>query len=102
MILEQPPGSILPQYHYVDASLLGGILKKGNGRKEVNVVSVPVPNPRINCLRCYCLSGLSSAQHASNVVLGPPENLLKAADPMCNVVKSCLAAARVFFAKQAL
>ena len=44
---------------------------------------------------CYCLSGLSSAQHASNVVLGPPENVLKRADPLCNVVEDKLKAARL-------
>ncbi len=49
---------------------------------------------------CYCLSGLSSAQHYSGVVVGPPENLLAAADPMCNVVQPKLDAARRFYAMQ--
>lgn len=46
---------------------------------------------------CYCLSGLSSAQHSSNVPLGPPENLLRRADPMCNIVEDKLKAAQAFF-----
>ena len=48
---------------------------------------------------CYCLSGLSSAQHSSNAVLGPSDNLLKLTDPMCNVVEKNLDAARAYFAK---
>mmetsp|Transcript_5463 Transcript_5463/g.14762 ORF Transcript_5463/g.14762 Transcript_5463/m.14762 type:complete len:536 (+) Transcript_5463:112-1719(+) len=47
---------------------------------------------------CYCLSGLASAQHASNCVLGPGENLLKCPDPMCNVVEEKLVAARQYYA----
>ncbi len=43
---------------------------------------------------CYCLSGLSSAQHASNCVLGPHDNLLRRADPFVNVVEDKLEAAR--------
>ena len=46
---------------------------------------------------CYCLSGLASAQHASNVQLGPPENLLRRTDAMCNVVDDKLKAAQAFF-----
>lgn len=52
---------------------------------------------------CYCLSGLAAAQHYtqrhSGAVLGPPDNLLAAADPLCNVVQPRLAAAREFYAK---
>ena len=48
---------------------------------------------------CYCLSGLSSAQHSSNVVLGPPENVLKQADPLCNIVEDKLKAAIGYFGK---
>ncbi len=47
---------------------------------------------------CYCLSGLASAQHASNCVLGPSENLLKRPDPLCNVTEEKLAGARQYFA----
>ncbi len=43
---------------------------------------------------CYCLSGLSSAQHCSGQVLGGEKNLLVAADPLCNVVAEKVAAAR--------
>lgn len=48
---------------------------------------------------CYCLSGLSSAQHASNCVLGPRENLLRKADVLTNVVEDKLDAALRFFAR---
>lgn len=47
---------------------------------------------------CYCLSGLSAAQHYSGAVVGPPENLLAATDPLCNVTQQCLAEARRFYA----
>ena len=50
---------------------------------------------------CYCLSGLSSAQHASGVVLGGQRNLLAAADPLCNVVVDKLAEARRHFGVEA-
>ena len=46
---------------------------------------------------CYCLSGLSSAQHASGCVLGGARNLLAKADPLCNVVAERVAAARAHF-----
>ncbi|GAX72910.1 hypothetical protein CEUSTIGMA_g365.t1 [Chlamydomonas eustigma] len=46
---------------------------------------------------CYCLSGLSSAQHYSHVVVGPAENLLKKADPLCNVVEEKLICAHKYF-----
>ncbi|KAH7619658.1 hypothetical protein Ndes2526B_g06641 [Nannochloris sp. 'desiccata'] len=46
---------------------------------------------------CYCLSGLSSAQHCSGRVLGGEENLLVAADPLCNVVAVKVEAARASF-----
>jgi protein farnesyltransferase subunit beta len=46
---------------------------------------------------CYCLSGLSSAQHQSGVVLGGPDNLLAQCDLLCNVVADKLAQAREFF-----
>lgn len=46
---------------------------------------------------CYCLSGLSSAQHESGVVLGGPDNLLARCDLLCNVVADKLAQAREFF-----
>ena len=46
---------------------------------------------------CYCLSGLSSAQHASGHVLGGKRNQLVATDSLCNVVTSALVAARSFF-----
>lgn len=46
---------------------------------------------------CYCLSGLSAAQHYSGVVVGPPDNLLAHADPLCNVVAPRLEAARRFY-----
>eukprot|EP00798_Chlamydomonas_sp_ICE-L_P013781 gene13781-19689_t len=49
---------------------------------------------------CYCLSGLSAAQHGSNCVLGPRENLLKRAEPACNVVEEQLQAARRYFDKK--
>jgi hypothetical protein len=51
---------------------------------------------------CYCLSGLSSAQHASSVVLGPRENGLKRADPAVNVVEERLSAARRWYAARPL
>ena len=40
---------------------------------------------------CYCLSGLSSAQHYGGDPLGPPENLLAPADALLNVATSRLA-----------
>jgi protein farnesyltransferase subunit beta len=43
---------------------------------------------------CYCLSGLSSAQHCNGHVLGGNQNLLVAADPLCNVVSEKIKAAR--------
>eukprot|EP00195_Chlamydomonas_chlamydogama_P014941 CAMPEP_0202909804 /NCGR_PEP_ID=MMETSP1392-20130828/50321_1 /ASSEMBLY_ACC=CAM_ASM_000868 /TAXON_ID=225041 /ORGANISM="Chlamydomonas chlamydogama, Strain SAG 11-48b" /LENGTH=548 /DNA_ID=CAMNT_0049599673 /DNA_START=13 /DNA_END=1659 /DNA_ORIENTATION=- len=46
---------------------------------------------------CYCLSGLSSAQHTSNCVVGPRENVLRRADPACNVTEDKLKAALAFF-----
>jgi protein farnesyltransferase subunit beta len=46
---------------------------------------------------CYCLSGLSSAQHCSGHVLGGDENLLVAADPLCNVAVEKVKAARAHF-----
>jgi len=46
---------------------------------------------------CYCLSGLSSAQHCSGQVLGGEQNLLVAADPLCNVVAEKVKAARSYF-----
>ncbi len=67
---------------------------------------------------CYCLSGLSSAQHCGEVggasvvractqfewvsvimqvVVGPAENNLRPADPLVNVVVDKLAAAREFY-----
>ena len=48
---------------------------------------------------CYCLSGLSTSQHYSGVVVGPPENLLAAADPLCNVVQPRLAYAWRFYSE---
>ncbi|KAL4424364.1 hypothetical protein ABPG75_001665 [Micractinium tetrahymenae] len=47
---------------------------------------------------CYCLSGLSSCQHYSGIVLGGPQNLLARADTLCNVEAGKLAAARSYFA----
>lgn len=47
---------------------------------------------------CYCLSGLSLAQHCSGLVLGPRENLLCETDAACNVLVEKLAQARAFFA----
>jgi protein farnesyltransferase subunit beta len=47
---------------------------------------------------CYCLSGLSSAQHASGVVVGGARNALARADPLCNVVADRVAAAAAHFA----
>lgn len=49
---------------------------------------------------CYCLSGLSSAQHASQVVLGGRGNLLVPTDPLCNVVTEQLAAAKAYFLRK--
>lgn len=49
---------------------------------------------------CYCLSGLSAAQHYGGVVVGPPDNLLAAADPLCNVLQPRLTEARHFYAGQ--
>lgn len=46
---------------------------------------------------CYCLSGLSSAQHASGLSLGGERNRLAAADPLCNVEETRLAEAREYF-----
>jgi hypothetical protein len=46
---------------------------------------------------CYCLSGLSSAQHYSNLLLGPADNLLRRTDPMCNIVEDKLKAAQMYF-----
>eukprot|EP00887_Chlorella_sp_A99_P006625 scaffold3.g6625.t1 len=51
---------------------------------------------------CYCLSGLSSSQHYSGVVLGGPANKLRRADPLCNVVADRVAEAVAFFAEQPL
>lgn len=46
---------------------------------------------------CYCLSGLAAAQQYSGVVLGPATNALPEADPLCNVLTTKLAAARLLF-----
>ena len=46
---------------------------------------------------CYCLSGLSSAQTASGVVLGGERNRLAPADPLCNVVVDKLQEARAHY-----
>lgn len=42
---------------------------------------------------CYCLSGLSSSQNYGGFVLGPANNKLLKADPLCNVVEHRLAEA---------
>jgi protein farnesyltransferase subunit beta len=50
---------------------------------------------------CYCLSGLSAAQHAEGAVaLGDSDNLLVKADPLVNVVEGQLAAMRSYFKEQ--
>ncbi len=50
---------------------------------------------------CYCLSGLSAAQHMPGAqVLGPRENLLRRADPAVNVEEGRLRAALKFFGAQ--
>lgn len=50
---------------------------------------------------CYCLSGLSAAQHVhGGCVLGHEDNLLRKADPLINVVQDKLQAARDYFSKQ--
>lgn len=49
---------------------------------------------------CYCLSGLSSSQHASGLVLGGEVNKLAKADPLCNVVAEKVEAARLYFLGQ--
>lgn len=46
---------------------------------------------------CYCLSGLSSAQRESRIVLGGPGNELAHCDLLCNVVEEKLVRARRFF-----
>mmetsp|Transcript_14818 Transcript_14818/g.28535 ORF Transcript_14818/g.28535 Transcript_14818/m.28535 type:complete len:481 (+) Transcript_14818:69-1511(+) len=49
---------------------------------------------------CYCLSGLSIAQHSDEGgpwVLGPPSNLVKRTDPVVNVVTENLDRAREFY-----
>jgi protein farnesyltransferase subunit beta len=48
---------------------------------------------------CYCLSGLSAAQHYGSIVVGPPENLLPAVDPLCNIVHPRLAEARLVYSQ---
>ena len=35
---------------------------------------------------CYCLSGLSVAQHSAGIVLGPEQNALIETDPLLNVI----------------
>jgi protein farnesyltransferase subunit beta len=40
---------------------------------------------------CYCLSGLSSAQHYGDALAGPPDDLLEPADALLNVATSRLA-----------
>ncbi|GMH43211.1 hypothetical protein BSKO_11133 [Bryopsis sp. KO-2023] len=49
---------------------------------------------------CYCLSGLSIAQHYSGKVLGPPENTLVKPDPVLNIVETRLKEAEAFFSNQ--
>ena len=46
---------------------------------------------------CYCLSGLSSAQHYSGSAVGGADNLLLKADPLCNVVVERLEEALKYF-----
>jgi len=46
---------------------------------------------------CYCLSGLSSSQHAAGRALGLPSNTLAAADPRLNVTYDRLHAAAAYF-----
>lgn len=53
---------------------------------------------------CYCLSGLSLAQHCRRkpadapIIMGVPENELEMTDPVTNVVVDKLLAARAFYA----
>lgn len=48
---------------------------------------------------CYCLSGLSAAQHCPGAALvGPPSNKLARTDPLINVRSDKLERAREFFA----
>jgi len=51
---------------------------------------------------CYCLSGLSAAQHAAGGggVLGAPGNALRRTDLLVNVLEERAAAARAYFAAQ--
>lgn len=49
---------------------------------------------------CYCLSGLSTAQHYGGVVLGPSSNLLRKTDALCNVLDTKLQEARDYLASQ--
>lgn len=48
---------------------------------------------------CYCLSGLTAAQHHSGIVVGPLQNVLCEPDLLCNVVKPQVAKARTFFSQ---
>lgn len=50
---------------------------------------------------CYCLSGLAAAQHLPGArVLGPRENLLRRADPACNVEEGRLRAALRYYERR--
>ena len=49
---------------------------------------------------CYCLSGLSAAQHAGGNIIGGKRNLLLPTHPVCNVVIEKLDLARKHFGAQ--
>ena len=51
---------------------------------------------------CYCLSGLASSQHNSDVAMGPHSNLLPPCDPLCNVLEDNLRIAMDYFGNQTL
>lgn len=48
---------------------------------------------------CYCLSGLSTAQHiAGGGAVGPAQNMLQKVDPLANIVAEKLQEAKHYFA----
>lgn len=51
---------------------------------------------------CYCLSGLSAAQHAGGNIIGGRRNLLLPTHPVCNVVIEKLDTARKYFGAKSI
>ncbi|KAL4432008.1 hypothetical protein ABPG77_000275 [Micractinium sp. CCAP 211/92] len=91
-----PEGGRLPQL-YDAAALQLWLLKACQALPRGGLRDKP-GKPADYYHTCYCLSGLSSCQHYSGIVLGGSQNRLARADPLCNVEAGRLAAAQSYFA----